>query len=60
MVDAAANPDPYEECPWLRVYLASMPGDEVEAFGSVTRMTMTSGGVSVIAIPAEGDLRIAT
>ena len=59
VVDAAANPAPDQEQPWLRVYLATMQGEAVEALGSVTRLTLATEGTSAIAILMEGDLRIA-
>src|ERR1035441_10053826 len=41
---APAAPEPQQERPWLRAYLAAIPGADVEPLGPLTRMTLETEG----------------
>jgi hypothetical protein len=55
---APAAPEPQQERPWLRVYLAAIPGADVEPLGPLTRMTLETEGKPAIAILIEGVLKV--
>jgi hypothetical protein len=58
VVDGPAITVADQERPWLKVYLATMPGSAVEGLGTVTRMTLEADGTSAMAYLMEGALQI--